>query len=313
METASGISGADGGASGMDGGGGKAKGEWARGRNPRIAEGCAAFLKYFFLVVFCGIVFYPLLYAILGSFKSNYEVTLGGTLFPREWFPSNYTEAWGQFNFLRYSLNSVVLSVLTTAISLAVCSMAGYCLARKEFPGRRLLEWVILATMFIAIGTVTLRPIYLMMVKLRLHNTLLPVALIVVSANMGTNIFLVSKFIRTIPRELDEAAYIDGAGIFRIYWQIIIPLIVPILGVVGLFSFRSAWNDYINANVFTMSQPLLRPLTVGVISLRYGVMSAAQWNIMLAGAALSIVPMLIVYAFTNKTFISGLSAGAVKG
>lgn len=272
-----------------------------------------AFLKYFFLFVFCAVILYPLLYAIFGSFKSNFEVTLGGTLLPKEWLFSNYTEAWSQFDFLRYSINSGFLSVTTTAFSILVSSMAGYCLARKRFPGRRLLEGIILATMFIAIGTVTLRPIYLMMVKVKMHNTLWPVALIVVSANMGTNIFLVSKFVGTIPKELDEAAYIDGAGTFRIYWQIILPLIIPVLGVVGLFSFRSAWNDYINSNVFTMSQPSLRPLTVGVVSLRYGVMAAAQWNIMLAGAALSIVPMLIVYAFTNKTFISGLSAGAVKG
>jgi ABC-type glycerol-3-phosphate transport system permease component len=270
-------------------------------------------LEYLFLVIICGICFYPVLYAVFGSFKSNYEVTLGGALLPKEWLPSNYAEAWNQFDFLRYSWNSVFLSAITTIISLAVSSMAGYCLSRKQFWGRRLLERVILATMFISIGTVTLRPIYLMMVKLRFHNTLWPVALIVVSANMGTNIFLVSKFVASIPKELDEAAYIDGAGTFRIYWQLILPLIMPILGVVGLFSFRSAWNDYINSNVFTMSQPALRPLTVGVVSLRYGVNAAAQWNIMLAGAALSIVPMLIVYVFTNKTFIEGLSSGAVKG
>jgi ABC-type glycerol-3-phosphate transport system permease component len=271
------------------------------------------FFTYLFLLIFCAVSFYPVLYAVFGSFKSNYEVTLGGTLLPKEWFFSNYAEAWKQFDFLRYSMNSVFLSVISTVLSITVSSMAGYCLARKQFRGRKFLERLILATMFISIGTVTLRPIYLMMVKMQLHNTLWPVALIVVSSNMGTNIFLVSKFVLTIPKELDEAAYIDGAGTFRIYWQLILPLIMPILGVVGLFSFRSAWNDYINANVFTMSQPLLRPLTVGVVSLRYGVMAAAQWNIMLAGAALSIVPMLIIYAFTNKTFIEGLSSGAVKG
>jgi ABC-type glycerol-3-phosphate transport system permease component len=270
-------------------------------------------LKYIFLLIVCVITFYPVFYSILGSFKSNLEVTLGGSLWPKEWHPSNYLEAWSQFDFLRYSLNSVFLSLTTTVLSLVVSSMSGYCLARKKFPGRKLLERVILATMFISIGTVTLRPIYLMMVKIRLHNTLWPVSLIVTSAGMGQYIFLVTKFFNTIPRELDEAAYIDGAGTFTIYSKILLPLILPILGVVGLFNFRAAWNDYINSNIFTMANPLLRPLTVGVVSLRYGVMAATQWNIMLAGAALSIVPMLIIYGFTNKTFIEGLAAGAVKG
>jgi ABC-type glycerol-3-phosphate transport system permease component len=261
----------------------------------------------------CIITFYPVLYSVFGSFKTNFEVTLGGNLIPKEWHPENYIEAWSQFDFLRYSLNSIFLSVTTTIIALIVASMTGFCLARKNFPGRRLLEKIILATMFISIGTVTLRPIYLMMVKVGLHNTLWPVSLIVVSAGMGQYIFLVSKFFNTIPKELDEAAYIDGAGTFTIYSQVLLPLIVPILGVVGLFDFRAAWNDYINANVFTLSKPMLRPLPVGDVSLRYGVMAAAQWNIMLAGAALSIIPMLIIYAFTNRTFIEGLSAGAVKG
>lgn len=270
-------------------------------------------IKYIFLTIFCLIIVYPVLYAVLGSFKTNYEVTLGGTLWPKEWMFSNYPEAWQQFDFFRYTLNSIFMGLATTGLSLAICSMCGFCLARKEFFGKKILEKTILVTMFISIGTVTLRPIYLMMVKINMHNSLWPVILVVISANMGTYIFLISKFIKTVPVTLDEAAYIDGAGTFRVYWQIILPLIKPILGVVGLFSFRSAWNDYINANVFTMTQPALRPLTVGVVSLRYGVMSAAQWNIMLAGAAMSIVPMLIIYAFTNKTFIAGLSAGAVKG
>lgn len=270
-------------------------------------------LKYLLLAFLSVLILYPLLYAVLGSFKSNYEVTLGGTLWPQEWVFTNYAEAWQQFDFFRYALNSVFLSLVTTVVSLAVCSMAGYCLARRRFWGRRLLEKTILATMFISIGTVTLRPIYLLMVKMQLHNSLWPVVFIVVSANMGTFIFLVSRFINTLPPELDEAATIDGAGPLRIYASIILPLIQPILGVVGLFSFRFAWNDYINANIFTMAQPDLRPLTVGVVSLRYGVMAAAQWNIMLAGASLSILPMLLVYVFTNRTFISGLAAGAVKG
>jgi ABC-type glycerol-3-phosphate transport system permease component len=167
--------------------------------------------------------------------------------------------------------------------------------------------------MFISVGAVTLKPLYLLFVKVDLHNTLWPVILILIGINQNFNIFLVSRFVEGVPLELDESAKIDGCSFFRIYWQIILPLIKPILGVVGLFSFRGAWNDFIHASVFTMSKPALRPLTVGVVSLKYGTDAAVEWNIMLAGATLAIVPMLIVYVIANKTFISGLTSGAVKG
>jgi len=271
------------------------------------------FLKYAFLVLFCIVVIYPVLYAVLGSFKSNYEVTLGGTLLPKEWVFTNYQEALEQFDFLKYAVNSLFLSAVTTGTSILICALAAYCFARKEFIGKALLENIILATMFVTVGTVTLRPIYQLMVKINMHNSLLPVVFIIIAANLGTYVFLISKFIKGVPVQLDEAATIDGAGEFRIFFQIILPLIKPVLGVVGLFSFRSAWNDYINSNIFTMTRPDLKTLTVGVVSLKNGLQAAAQWNIMLAGAAMSIIPMLIVYILTNKTFISGLTDGGVKG
>ena len=169
-----------------------------------------------------------------------------------------------------------------------------------------------MATMFIAIGAVTLRPLFLLMVKLGLHNSLWGIILVQTGAQ-GTNIFLVSRFVKSVPKELDEAAIIDGCGFFRIYWQIVLPLIKPVLGVVGLFSFRMSWNDYILPAIFTMTRPDLRTLTVGVVSLKYGETAAAQWNLMLAGASLAILPMLITYVLANRTFLSGLTEGAVKG
>ena len=118
---------------------------------------------------------------------------------------------------------------------------------------------------------------------------------------------------RTIPREIDEAAMMDGASFFRIYWQVILPLCRTALGVVALFEFRHTWNEYLLPLVFTLHNPRLRPLSVGVAALRYDDTAATQWNLMLTGAAISIIPLLVVYFFTNKTFISGLSSGALKG
>lgn len=272
---------------------------------------------YILLYVFLGVIviftFFPVLYAVLGSFKTNAEVTLGGTILPKEWVFSNYGIALSRFNFFKYTFNTLYLAVFTTVGSLILSSMAGYCIARREFPGKKILTAIFLSTMFISVGAVTLRPLYMMAVKAQLHDSLWGIILIQIGTTQATNIFLVSKFVQGIPKELDESATIDGCSFFRTYLKIILPLIKPILGVVGLFSFRHAWNDYILPSVFTMTRPDLRPLTVGVVSLRYGDSAASEWNIMLTGASLAIIPMLTIYFFTNKTFISGLTAGAVKG
>ena len=120
-------------------------------------------------------------------------------------------------------------------------------------------------------------------------------------------------FTKAIPKELDEAAIIDGCSIYQVYYRIILPLTKPILAVVALFSFRNAWNDYITGLVMTITAPALKTLTVAVVQLKYSVNAAAEWNILLAGASIAIVPILIVYMFANKQFIAGLTSGAVKG
>lgn len=268
---------------------------------------------YVLLILICSMMIFPVLYALLGAFKTNAEVTLGGTILPRKWVFNNYVEALQRFNFGRYFINSMVIALSVTLGSIIIASMTGFCIARKEFWGKKIFMSVLLGTMFISVGTVTLKPLYLMFVKVGLQNSLWPIILILVGTGMNFNIFLVSRFVKGIPEALDESARIAGASVFRIYWNIILPLIKPILGVVGLFSFRSAWNNFIHSSIFTMTKPELRPLTVGVVSLKYGTDAAVEWNLMLAGASLAIMPMLIIYIFANKTFISGLSEGAVKG
>ena len=121
------------------------------------------------------------------------------------------------------------------------------------------------------------------------------------------------RITKPIPKELDEAAIIDGCSIYQVYYKVILPLTKPILAVVALFSFRNAWNDYITGLVMTITTPKLKTLTVAVVQLKYSVNAAAEWHIMLAGASIAIIPILIVYMFANKQFIAGLTAGAVKG
>ncbi len=283
-----------------------------KSRKFKLSAGLGYILIYAFLGIVVILTVFPVLYTVLGAFKSNAEVTLGATIIPKKWIFENFALAWNQSNFARYSWNSLYVAFFVTLGSLLISSAAGYCIARAEFPGKKLLVGAYLATMFVSVGAVTLRPLYLLIVQLGLQNTLWGIILVQTGAQ-GTNIFLVSRFVRSVPAELDEAATLDGCSFFRIYWNVVLPLIKPILGVVGLFSFRMSWNDYILPSIFTMTQPALRTLTVGVVSLKYGETAAAQWNLMLAGASLSIIPMIIIYLMANKTFLSGLTEGAMKG
>lgn len=169
-----------------------------------------------------------------------------------------------------------------------------------------------MSMMFVSLGSITLYPIYEIMHSLNLHKT--PAALIIaLTGGQATNVFLVMGFTKAIPKELDEAAIIDGCSIYQVYYRIVLPLTKPILAVVALFSFRNAWNDYITGLVMTITAPALKTLTVAVVQLKYSVNAAAEWNILLAGASIAIIPILIVYLFANKQFIAGLTSGAVKG
>lgn len=269
-------------------------------------------LKWIFVGLMCVFTLYPVIYTLLGSFKTNAELTLGGGIFPQEWQFENYVYAFRQLDFGKYTVNSVVLALLTVAFTLFTASMAAYVIARRDFPGKKLLTAAYLCSMFISVGSVALYPLYSLLHALGLTSNMVGLALLL-TGGQAANIFMVSGFVRSVPKELDEAAIIDGASTFRVFWQIIVPAIKPILGVIALFAFRAAWNEFVTAQVFTMSNPGLKTLSVAVANLRYSANAAAEWHIMTAGASIALIPILIVYLLANRQFITGLTAGAVKG
>lgn len=264
-----------------------------------------------FLVIMAVLILFPIVIAFLGSFKSNAELTAGATFLPKAWHPSNYADVWKLANFSRYTWNSVFVSVFATIGTLLVASLSAYAVDRMDFIGKKFYVGLQASTMFISIGAVVLRPQFELMVGLNLQTSLWAVIIILVSGHASTYFILVS-FMRGIPRELDEAAMIDGCSRLWIYSRIVLPLLAPGLGVAGLFTFRHAWNEYILPLVFTMSQPNLQVLTVGLASLRYGISAASQTHYMMAGAVLSMLPMLIAYVVANKSFMQ-MTAGSIKG
>lgn len=269
-------------------------------------------LCYLFVLILVAYTVYPIVYTLLGSVKTNAELTQGGHLFPESWHFENYRKALLEGNFLRYGLNSLTVSLSVLVIAVTTTSLAGYTFARKNFYGKRLVMGLYVSLVFISMGSVTLFPAYRVLLFLHLNRSLAGLVLALVGGQI-TNVLLVMGFVRTIPIQLDEAATIDGCSPYRTFFSIILPLLKPILAVVALFSFRSSWNDYLLAFIISIFTPSIKTLTVAVVQLKYAVNAAAEWHIMLAGASLSILPILVLYAFANKQFISGLTAGAVKG
>lgn len=283
-----------------------------RRRHLSNAAMAAGITKWIFIGVMIVFTLYPVIYTVLGSLKTNAELTQGGSFLPSEWHFENYYQAFVEADFIRYTGNSVIVSVSVTVLAVLTSSLAGFIFARRNFVGKKLLLGLYMTMMFVSLGSVTLYPIYQLLQELHINKSLLGLV-IALTGGQATNVFLVMGFTRSLPKELDEAAIIDGCSLYGVYNRIVLPLTKPILAVVALFAFRGAWNDYITTLIMTIAVPKLQTLTVAVVQLKYSVNAAAEWHIMLAGASIAIIPILIVYAFAHKHFIAGLTAGAVKG
>lgn len=279
--------------------------------NIRVSRGGGKIIMWVFLLTVAAFTILPLALAILGSFKTNAELTSGATFFPSSWQFSNYLTAWKQANFARFMWNSAYISTAVTIGTLLFTSMAAYAVDRTSFPGKKLYVTLQASTMFISIGAVVLRPQFDMMVAIGLNKSLWGVIIILISAHAST-FFMLIGFFRAIPKDLDEAAYIDGCNFYSVYFRIVLPLLRPALAVTALFTFRGAWNEYILPLVFTMTNPKLQTLTVGLANLRYGIGAAAENQLMMAGACIAFLPILVVYLFASKSFMQ-VTAGAVKG
>lgn len=269
---------------------------------------------YIFLIFVTLITLLPVIYAFFGSFKNNQELlTSGANLIPKKFVFNNYVQAWNLADFKTYTWNSIYLTFFSVIGVVFTSSMGGYVFARGEFPGKKLLFVLFTGTMFISLGTITLYPKLEIARALHINKSLLGIIIMNVFAVGPTNLFLVRSFVESMPKEIDEAASIDGCNFGKIFFYIIFPLIKPILATIAIITFKNVWNDYLLPMVFTISSPSKAPLVVGVVSLKNTGEGATSWNLMLAGTMISIIPMMTLYLCLNRYFVEGLTNGAVKG
>ncbi|MBO7352696.1 MAG: carbohydrate ABC transporter permease, partial [Lachnospiraceae bacterium] len=225
----------------------------------------------------------------------------------------NYAKAWEAADFSTYTKNSVFLSLFCVLGSILSSTMCGYAFSRGRFKGKELIFYFMISSMFVSLGSLTLYPLLMIMKTVHLNKSLWGVIIIRVFGMNVTNLFIARGFITSIPQEIDEAAKIDGCSFFGIYRRIIFPLCKPLIATVAILAFRSAWNDYMLPMVFTMTDTSRMPLVVGIMHLKSSGEAASSWNLMLAGTAISLIPMILIYIGFNRFFISGMTAGAVKG
>ncbi|MCK9330703.1 MAG: carbohydrate ABC transporter permease [Candidatus Cloacimonetes bacterium] len=279
-------------------------------------------LTYILLILLVVITLIPILYTISASFKTNAEIMQGGpNLIPKKFTFDNFVTAWTsgskiggrRVTFANYTLNSIILSVLTTVGTVFFTSMSSYCFQRGNFPGRSIIMKIFLGTMFVAAGSVTIFPIVQLAAKMKLNN-LYGAAIVQIFTTSASNLFLSMGYLRTISPQIDEAAKIDGCSFFGIYRRIILPLSTPILATIALMSFSSSWNAYLLPMVFTLGNTKQQPLVVAIVALKnFGGEGASQYNLLMAGTVLAIAPMIIIYLAMNRYFVAGITSGAIKG
>lgn len=220
----------------------------------------------------------------------------------------NYTEALKDFDFLLYLKNTLRICILTVIGTVLSCSLVAYGLACVRWKGREFLFWLMLSTMMLP-GQVTMIPVFLTFKKLGWIGTILP---LVVPSFLGNAffIFLLRQFYRTIPIELAEAARIDGCSELGIWWRIMFPLSKPALAVVGLFTFIGTWNDFLGPLIYLIDD---RQYTLSIGLAMFQGQYGGFWGQMMAVSTLMVLPIVILFFFTQKTFIQGVKLSGIKG
>jgi multiple sugar transport system permease protein len=275
---------------------------------PRLLKVALDVLWYLVVTILALAVMLPFIWMIVTSFKSQTEVFA----YPPTWIPQqpqwqNYLEVWKQAPFGRYYLNSTIVALAVTVGQLTSCILAAFAFARMNFKGKNAMFLIFLSTTMIS-SQVTLVPSYLIMRSLDWIDHYQ--ALIVPFLANAFGVFMIRQSFRTIPRELEEAAKLEGCGRFRFLVQIMLPLCKPILASQALFAFMGNWNSYLWPLIIT-NRDSMRTLQIG---LRYFVSGegGTQWGIYMAAAVVISLPVILIYFLVQKTFVESMASTGLK-
>jgi len=264
--------------------------------------------KYLILLVFSFIFLYPIFLMFTSSFKSNTEIISFPLKLPNKLSLDNFISVWNEVNFGDYLWNSVFVSVVSIVVILIVSSLAAFYLARFNFKWNGPLLFFFMVGLMLPMKLAVL-PMYMLMMKLHLVNTLYSLIIIYIAGKIPLAVFILYGFFRTVPKELELSAQIDGCSNFQVYYKIILPLMRPALATVAIVDLLDIWNDFFYPLIFIRDEAL-KTIPLGMQSL-FGEFHT-EWNLLFAGLALSSLPMIIAFLFASKQFIEGIASGALK-
>jgi arabinogalactan oligomer/maltooligosaccharide transport system permease protein len=272
-------------------------------------------LTHLALIAVVAVVLYPVMLVCKKAFEPGRQFALSASPIPTDLttdhFRDLFTErgANGDLLFLRHALNSIIVALLTTVVGVALSCTAAYALSRFRFPGRKMgLTMFLVVQMFPA--TLLLLPLYVILNKLGLLNSIVGLVLVYSTTSIPFCVWTLKGYFDSLPRELEEAARIDGASPWMIFRKIILPLARPGIAVTALFSFMTAWNEFIMASTFMTNQ---NRYTLPVLIQSSVTEFSADWGLFAAGAVVTSLPVMIAFYVLQRYLVGGLTAGAVKG
>lgn len=266
-------------------------------------------ISYALLIVMAIIVLFPLVWLMFTSLKTQREITFNAWGFPSDPQFSNYSVTWKRAKMAALMVNSIKAAALTVILTIVSCVPLAFVLSRFQFRFKRFLYFIVISGMMIPINSAII-PLYIMANNFGMMNNLNALALIYGAFRIPISVFIMEGFMSTIPRELEECAHIDGCSIFRIFWNIAVPLSRDTIATISILAVLSAWNELMVA-MLLLSKQAVKTLPIGLM----GFISEYQqeYSQLCAGVLIAIVPNLIFYIFAQEKIQKGMTAGALKG
>jgi multiple sugar transport system permease protein len=265
-------------------------------------------LLYAVLVGVAALFAVPFVYTIATSFKTIPD-SVNVSFIPHPWTTSAWHDVWTQYDFKTFIKNSVFLAVVITACNILLGGLGGYAFARLKFPGRNVLFLFVLGTLMVP-DQLRLIPIFVMLTHWHLIQTFR--GYILINLVTATNLFFMRQYFLTIPKDFEEAAKLDGAGYFKTFWRVMLPLALPAIAALSILQFQGTWNDFFwPLIIFGQGSPHLYTVQLGLAELRFTY--STLWPEIAAGSLIAIAPILIIFLAFQRYFVSGVVTAGVKG
>jgi raffinose/stachyose/melibiose transport system permease protein len=264
---------------------------------------------YIVLAIFALIVALPLIWLLFSSLKTQADLTMNTWGPPKQWVFSNYLKAWKGSKIDKYMLNSIIVTGLTIVITVVTVTPIAFVISRFNFKGKKILYFIAIAVMMIPIHSAII-PLYMMVGRWDQYNNLGVLSLIYAAFRIPISIFILEGFMTSLPRELEECAFIDGCSVFKLFFKIIVPLSKDGIVTISILAVLASWNELL-VSMLLLSKPALKTLPIGLMGFitEYN----SEYTQLAAGIMMAIIPSIVFYILAQEKIEKGMIAGAIKG